>query len=209
MREVTAPASLSSLKDPIMLARILVSSLLVAAPAVALASDVRVDFDRHKDFSKYRTFTVEVGPLVRTDGVVDEQNTLAETRLRQAVARELEARGLEPDDTGANLVVRVSGRDTERTQIINTGWNSYGGYWRSRHGYWGRRYGYWGMPYYGDVWTRRYVEGALTVDVIERDTGALVYRALVTDEVSKDLDKQVVKVMDRAFKKFPVRELED
>jgi Domain of unknown function (DUF4136) len=190
-----------------MLARILVSSLLLASPAVALASDVRVDFDRHKDFSKYRTYTVEIGPLVRIDGVVDEQNTLAESRLRQAVACELQARGLEPDETSANLVVRVSGRDTERTEIINTGWPTYRGYWGSRWG-WGRRYGYWGNPYYGDVWTRRYVEGALTVDVIERNTGALVYRARVTDEVGKDLDKQVMKVMDRAFNKFPVKELE-
>ena len=67
-----------------MFRRILVSSLLLALPAVA-AADVRVDVDRHKDFAKSRTFTVEIGPLVRTDGVVDEQNTLAETRFGQAV----------------------------------------------------------------------------------------------------------------------------
>ena len=54
--------------------------------------------------------------------------------------------------------------------------------------------------------TRRYVEGALTVDVIERDTGALVYRARVTDEVGKDLDKDTAKSIDKAFKKFPVKE---
>ena len=102
-----------------MVRRILASSLLLMLPAVATA-DVRVDVDRHKDFAKYRTFTVEIGPLVRTDGVVDEQNTLAETRLRQAVNRELQERGLEPNDRSANLVVRVSGRDTERTQIIRS-----------------------------------------------------------------------------------------
>ena len=53
------------------------------------------------------------------------------------------------------------------------------------------------------------MEGSLIVDVIERNTGALVYRARVTDEVDKNLDKQVAKAMDRAFKKFPVRELTD
>ena len=47
------------------------------------------------------------------------------------------------------------------------------------------------------------------VDVIERSTGALIYRAKVTDEVDKNLDKQVAKAMDRAFKKFPLRELTD
>jgi hypothetical protein len=41
--------------------------------------------------------------------------------------------------------------------------------------------------------------------VIERETGALVYRARVTDEVGKDQDKYVVKAIDKAFKKFPVK----
>ena len=54
--------------------------------------------------------------------------------------------------------------------------------------------------------TRRYTEGALTVDVIEQQTGALVYRARVTDEIGKDLDKQTTRSVDKAFKKFPVKE---
>ena len=56
-----------------MFRRILVSSLLLALPAVA-AADVRVDVDRHTDFAKYSTFSVEIGPLVRTDGVVAAQS---------------------------------------------------------------------------------------------------------------------------------------
>jgi hypothetical protein len=179
---------------------------LVALPAVAAAADVRVDYDRHKDFGRYRTFVVEVGALFGPDGTLDEENTLAENRLRQAAAREFITRGLEPDDSGADLIVRVSSRDSMRTSIISTGWNRYP--WYARRGYW--RWGYWGAygnPYFGDVWTRRYLEGALTVDIVERRSGALIYRAQVTDEVGKDLDKHVAKVMDKAFKKFPVKEL--
>jgi uncharacterized protein DUF4136 len=190
-----------------MLRKLILTLLLVALPAVAMA-EVRVDYDRHKDFSHYRTFNVEIGRLVRPDGSVDEQNTLAENRLRDAVTNELRSRGLEPTDTGANLVVRVSERDRDRVSILSTG--SPYSYWSRRWGYWNRfnRFGYWGAPYYGDVWTRRYLEGALTVDVIERDTGALVYRAQVTDELGKNLDKEVAKAVDKAFKKFPVKELE-
>ena len=193
-----------------MLGKIALTSWLVMLPAVAMAADVRVDYDRHADFSKYRTFKVEVGPLVRPDGSIDEQNTLAENRIREAVTNELLARGLEPTDTGANLVVRISGRDTDRVSVMSSGWPVYGGYWQRRWGYSGRpyRFGYWGAPSYGDVWTRRYVEGALTVDVIDRQTEALVYRAQVSEEVGKDLDKQVTKSIDHAFKKFPVKEIE-
>jgi hypothetical protein len=188
----------------------LASILVVAFPLVALA-EVRVDFDRHKDFSHYRTFNVEIGALVRPDGSVDETNTLAENRIRNAVTSELLARGLEPTDEGASLLVRVSGRDSERVSIIHSGPVYPRYYWRRRWAYWGGpyRFGYWGAPYYDDVWTRRYLEGALNVDVIDRSTGALVYRAVVTEEVSKDLDKQVAKSIDKAFKKFPVKELEN
>jgi len=193
-----------------MLGKIVLTSWLVALPAVALAADVRVDFDRHTDFSKYRTFKVEVGSLVRPDGSIDEQNTLAENRIREAVTSELVGRGLEPAADGASLVIRISGRDTERVAVVSSGWPAYGGYWNRRWGYWGRPYGfgYWRSPFYDDVWTRRYVEGALTVDVIDRQTEALVYRAQVTEEVGKDLDKQVTKSIDHAFKKFPVKEIE-
>ena len=189
-----------------MSSKILLSIFLLALPAAASAADVRVDYDRHKDFTKYRTFAVEVGPVVSADGIRDEHNTLAEERLRQAVTREFTTRGLEPADSGSDLVVRVSSRDSMRTSILSSGW-SYPWYGRRafrRWGYWG----YYGDPfYYGPVYTRRYLEGSLTVDVVERTTGALVYRAHVTDEVGKDLDKGVAKAMDKAFKKYPVKEL--
>jgi hypothetical protein len=187
---------------------VVVSSLVVLP--VAAAAQVRVDFDRQTDFGRYKTFDVQVGPLVRADGAVDELNTLTESRLRRAVASELSARGLEATDVGADLVVRVSSRDAERTEIVSSGLNSYPRYyWRPyRYGrsvYW-RAYPYWD-PYYNDVWTRRFLEGSLTVDAIERDSGRLVYRAQVSGEVGKDPEKYVMKAMDRAFKKFPVKEL--
>ena len=195
-----------------MFGKFVLTAWIVALPAVALA-DVRVDYDRHKDFGAYRTFDVEVGPLVRPDGSVDEGNTLAQARIRSAVTSELLSRGFEPTDSGPSLVVRVYGRDSERVALVGTGLPAYPGFWYPRWGYWGRpyryRYGYWGAPYYGSVMTRRYIEGALTVDVIERQTGALVYRAVVTDEAGKDLDKQVAKSIDKAFKKFPVKEIKN
>ena len=188
-------------------------SFLLAFPGVAIAGDVRVDFDRHKDFSRYRTFSVEVGPLVRADGVVDEQNTLAENRIRRTVTNEFLARGIESTDGESHLIVRVSNHDTRRTELVSTGWSGYPAYWHprwgSRWGYWRRPYGYWGGAHYGDVWTREYLEGSLTLDVIERETGALVYRAQVTAEVGHDPDKQVTRAVDRAFKKFPIKELSD
>jgi len=187
--------------------KVLVAFFLLTFPVVVMAQ-TRVDFDRHKDFSRYKTFSVEVEPTIRADGVVDEYNTLAEKRLCQAVTRALETRGLEATDLGADLTVLVSSRETEQTVVLSSGWRTYPYSWR-----WNRRWAYWGGPgywshwgpYYEDVWPHRYLEGSVTIDVIEGDTGELVYRAQVTDEIGNDRDKQVIKTVDKAFKKFPVK----
>jgi hypothetical protein len=193
-----------------MLRTILTGLWLVAVPAIVTAQ-TRVDFDHHKDFRRYKTFTLEVTPPVRVDGVVDEHNTLAESRLREAVTREFLARGLEETDVGADLTVRVSSRETDRTVVQGSAWDPYpwGYHYRGFHPRWGysRPWGYWGpYGYGGDVWTRRYIEGSVLIDVIERDTGQLVYRAQRADEIGGNLDKYVTKTVDKAFKQFPVKE---
>ena len=98
-------------------------------------------------------------------------------------------------------------RDTERTEIVSSGFGQYPTYGyrpvrlRSGRIVYLRTYSYWNRPFYDDVWTRRYLEGTLTVDVIERDTGGLLYRAEVDNEVGDNLEKDVAKAVDRAFKK--------
>jgi hypothetical protein len=181
---------------------------LVTIPALASAQ-TRVDFDRHKDFTRYQTFTVEVVPPIRADGGVDEQNTLATGRLREAVTQEFLARGLEPTDGRADLTVRVSSRETQRTIVERSAFDPY---WAGYRWVWHPRWGYrrvWSpwAPYGGTVWTRRYVEGSLQIDVIERATGQLVYRAQVADEIGSNLDKHATRTVDKAFKKYPVKEL--
>jgi hypothetical protein len=49
----------------------------------------------------------------------------------------------------------------------------------------------------------------LTLDVVDRDTGRLVYRAQVNEQIGNDLDKYIAKSVDKAFKKFPVKEIAD
>jgi hypothetical protein len=189
----------------IMLRGILTSSLVLLFSGVALASEVRVDVDRHADFSRYRTIRVEIGSLVRPDGTVDEQNTIAENRLRRAVTDEFLARGFESTDAGSDLIVRVSSREAERNEVVTTGWDYPRWYGRWGWGYWRRPYARWG-GYGPTLLTRRYLEGLTTLDVIDRSTGALIYRAEVTDEIGKNLDKNVAKAVDQALKKFPVKE---
>ncbi|GJM43744.1 MAG: lipoprotein [Gemmatimonadota bacterium] len=77
-------------------------------------SSVRVttDWDREVDFSRYRTF--RWAPTQKTDDFRTGDTSLLDTRVRRAVVRELQARGLEyrEKDKGADLllVYRISSR---------------------------------------------------------------------------------------------------
>jgi hypothetical protein len=183
--------------------RTFVTVWLVVCPVVAMA-ETRVDINRHKDFSRYKTFTLEVSAPVR-GGEVDENNTIAQNRLRRAITNELQMRGLSPVDSGADLTVRAGSRETERTELMSSG-PAYPFGW---YGPWGYGYGgYWASPYWGgNVWTYRYFEGTTTIDLIEPATGDLVYRAEVirkVDDDEEDLDDDAMKIAHKAFKKFPV-----
>ena len=193
-----------------MLRKVLITLFVLTLPVIVTA-ETRVDFDRHKDFSRYKTFTLEVDPPIRADGVVDEFNTLAENRIRQAVMREFQARGLEATDVGADLTVHVSSRETEQTVLLSSGLHDYRWGWSGRRWgyrgyprYWGYpgHWGYWG-PYAGDVWTGRYLEGSLTIDIVEHDTGDLVYRAQVIDEIGSNLEKQVTQDRRQGVQEVP------
>jgi hypothetical protein len=176
--------------------------LLVAFPAVAMA-ETRVDINRQKNFSEYRTFTIEVSPLVR-NGEVDEGDTITDNRLREAAGVALSARGLTQVESGGDLTVRVRMREDERTELMGPGAAFYPYGW---YGPWGYGYGsYWASPWGGSVWAYRYLEGTTTFDVIETATGDRVYRAEVIDEVDddeEDLDRDARKVAHKAFRKFP------
>ena len=114
--------------------KMFVCLLLLTFPVIASAQ-TRVDLDRHKDFSRYKTFTLDITPPVGADGVTDENNTLALDRLRQAVTREIEARGLEPSEGRADLTVRVSSSEADRTEIMRSAWDPYPWAWGSRRRY--------------------------------------------------------------------------
>jgi uncharacterized protein DUF4136 len=186
-----------------MLWRIFIFLCLFVFPAVVTA-ETRIDFNRSKNFSQYKTFTIEVSPPVR-DGEVDEHNTIAENRLRNAASYALRMHGLTQVDSGGDLTIRVKSREDERTELVNSGpYYPYGWY-----GPWGYGYGgYWGAPYWGGyAYTYTYYEGTTTFDAIERATGDLVYRAEVTkkvDDDEEDLDHDAMKIARKAFKKFPV-----
>jgi hypothetical protein len=180
------------------LALLAVASILIGVTP-AVAQDVRYDFDKEKDFSKYRTYK-----WVPIKGA-DQPDELTAKQVTAAIDAELATKGLtKTDGDTADLYVGYQtaiGTEKEFTSY-NSGWGYGGG--------WGRGwYGYGGMATsttYGSTSTV-YV-GQLDLSMYDSAQKQLVWRGTA----SKTLDpkakpdkkqKNVTKAVQKLLKNFP------
>jgi Domain of unknown function (DUF4136) len=161
---------------------------LLLTTGVAYGMHVKTDYDRSFDFGKLRTFAFK--DQDRPGGSLLRENTLVDKRIRDALRRDLEARGFRyAPDGGADFLVAYYARQREKVEVENVG---YGLPHRWR---WG-----WGP----NVWTSYYTEGSVVVDLVDPVDNQLIWRGRVTDTVKglEQSDKQINKGVDELVKHF-------
>ena len=178
---------------------LLTVALFVVSATPAVAQDVRYDFDKDKDFSKYKTY--KWVPIKGAD-LPDE---LTQKAITGAIDAELATKGLtKTDSDNADLLVGYQtalGQEKEYTSY-NTGWG-YGPGWG------GGWYGYGGMSStttYGSTSTV-YV-GQLDLSMYDPAAKQLVWRGVATktlDPKAKPEKKQknITKAVAKLLKKYP------
>ena len=178
---------------------LLVSVFLLAAASSAVAQDIRYDFDKDKDFSKYKTYK---WVAIKGAEMPDEWT---QRGLTSAIDSQLAAKGLtKTDSDNADLYVGYQtalGQEKEFTSY-NTGWG-YGPGWG------GGWYGYGGMAStttYGSTSTV-YV-GQLDLSMYDPVAKQLVWRGTASktlDPKAKPEKKQknINKAVEKLLKKYP------
>lgn len=136
----------------------------------ACQSTPELDYDTTRDFAGYRTWSWQ-DPAVRYHpGNSPLQSDLTEQRIRDAVAQQLEQRGLRQASGAAQADLRVQAWfSVERRQDSYTTY--YGGMFAGYPGSW------WGGPSYAQTQTYDYRVGILQVDLFDGRDGRLVWRA--------------------------------
>lgn len=138
---------------------------------------VRSDFDRDVDFGRYESYAWLEEPLrseapqSAADAMVDPfaHNSLLDKRVRQAVDRELQARGYRAaHDEAPSFRVQYHVVLENRTRV----YSAHGAY----HGVYRRGYDYYGIDPGGVIYSDDYKEGTLIVDVIDARTGQIAWR---------------------------------
>jgi hypothetical protein len=174
-------------------------ALLLLAASTAAGQDVRYNFDKDTDFSKFKTFKWVTIKDSKLDDLRDKQ-------IKDAVEAELAKKGLTKTEAGtADLYVGYqAGIGTEKQfTSYNTGWGYgpgwYGGGWYGGGGVW---HGGGGGMTTGQTSTI-YV-GQLAVDFYDSKNHDLVWRGVASktldpkakpEKQQKNLDKAVAKLL--------------
>src|SRR2546429_5722103 len=113
---------------------LLISAFLLVAASSAVAQDIRYDFDKDKDFSKYKT---EKWVAIKGTELPDE---LTQKAITSAIDAQLAAKGLtKTDSDNADLYIGYQtalGQEKEFTSF-NTGWGYGPGWGAGWYGYGG------------------------------------------------------------------------
>jgi hypothetical protein len=172
---------------------------LACGAGSTFAQDVRYDFDKEKDFSKYKTYKwVQIKDA-------DQPDQLTANRITSAVDAELATKGMtKTEDEKADLYIgyQTALRSEKEFTSYNTGWGYGPG--------WGRGwYGYGGMATtttYGSTSTV-YI-GQLDLSMYDSATKQLVWRGVASKTLDpkakpEKKDKNVIKAVQKLLKNFP------
>ncbi|WLG95224.1 DUF4136 domain-containing protein [Pseudomonas sp. FP198] len=133
------------------------------------SNQVNHDFDTTRDFAAYRSWSWKEPALQYRPDDPRIKSDLTEQRIRQAVADQLDQRGLRPAPSGTRSDVQVQAYliVEDRQQQVTT---NYGGGWG---GPWN---GYWGGPMYNETRNVSYKVATVQIDLLDSKDGKLVWR---------------------------------
>lgn len=160
---------------------------------------VRSDYDKDTDFSKYKTYTFQ-GWEKDSD---QQLNDFDKQRITDAFKHELQIREITHEDSNPDVGITLFVVVDERTsKTAYTNYNGGMGYGRS----WG-----WGAGMGSSTTTyseRDYTVGTIVIDFYDEQTKELVFQGTLQTEVkekAKQREKSIPKNVAKLMKKYPVK----
>lgn len=164
----------------------LLGSILFLAGASS-AQQVKTDYDRGADFSRYKTYSWEQ---------VKTKDALYVDRIKNAVNAALQAKGWTEVASGGDVSVVAMGMAHDQ-QTLNTFYEGLGGGW-----------GWRGFGDFGNATTttNTYKVGTLVIDLFDTNSKKLLWRGTASDTISDNSDKNIKKLdkgVQKMFRHFP------
>jgi hypothetical protein len=174
--------------------------LLLGFSVIALADNVRTDYDHGANFSQYHTYSW---------GKVQAAEPFYVDRIKQAVDSQLQAKGWQSVASGGDVTIFAT--DSVRNQReVQTFYDGIGGGWGGGWGWgrWGWRGGWAGPGGVGEATTTTTNQpvGNLVIDIFDGKSKNLLWRGLATADLSNKAEKNTKSLdqdISKMFKDFP------
>lgn len=162
------------------------AAAIAVLSVTASVAEVKTDYDRKADFSRYKTYSW---------ANVHTRDALWVDRIKAAVDTTLSAKGWTRVESGGDISIMAM-EMTQDHRTLNTYYDNFGGGWGWRRG---------GFGDFGTATTteQTYSVGTLVVDLFDTHTKMLVWRGSASDTLSnkserniKNLDRDVQKMFD-------------
>ncbi|WP_105200583.1 MULTISPECIES: DUF4136 domain-containing protein [unclassified Pseudoalteromonas] len=141
----------------------------------ACASGPDFDYDKSVNFTQYKTFAWFPDASLTNASSNYQISELMERRVRQAVNDELSAKGMSmvtADQADVLINYHASVEKKVDVDTFTTGYSA--------------RWDYWGLGYNVQTTTREYEVGTLVIDVVDRASNQLVWRAAKEGRLKKN-----------------------
>ncbi len=165
--------------------KLFVLSAIVFSGSMALGQEFKVEYDKNRDYSQYKTFRFGEGELTTPK---DQRQVTAEQVdkwIKDAVTKELEMKGLKRVDSAADLVVSYLAGSIAKSDASNVGPMGLTPGSMERN------------------FSREYQVGNLVIDLNDRK-GQKVWRVNATIEMlSTNAPTVIDGVVQKGFKKYP------
>jgi len=173
---------------------VLAAAVLFLSTSAVFAQKVKVDVDTTVNFSTFKTFGWDKGPIAR--------NPLISQMIVAAVESELTARGLIKNDDHPDIKVAVLAAAGADIQAVGPTWNN-------------ANYRTWG-GYANPAALMNITTGTLLVDLVDTRKDISVLRGVARDTLTrpvsadmnadaKSVEKVVKKAVSKIFKKYPTQ----
>jgi len=177
---------------------------LLLAMGSSLAQDVRYNFDKSADFSKFKTYKwVPIKDVSKVSDLVDKQ-------IKEAIDAELATKGLtKVDGDDANLYIGYQPAVGTEKQF-----NSYSTGWGYGPGWGGGWYGYGGMGSTTTTGsTSTIYKGQLALDMYDSANHNLVWRGVASKTIDpkakpEKQQKNLAKAVKKLLKNYPPQKKE-
>lgn len=167
--------------------RVILSCVFSLVAATSFGQDIKVEYDKDRDMSSYKTFTMGEGEIITPR----DQRSVADQELHkwvhEAIVKELKTKGLTELDTLGDLTVSYIVGSVAMTDVQNLGPMGV-------------------SPQSSDQsWSRDYRQGNLVIDLNERNN-LLVWRVNATTSYgTPGTDRIIQSIVASGFKKFSTK----